>query len=223
MKLSKRQSNNSVTNARQLVNNLRSVVRKEYQLRYDKYLLETVFIIKKEGEDGIDRVLSDRILLDIWKEREVCVQTKKQCRFLLNLFKSRGLMTPYIEDEFRLMKSKFKGTPVNFCPYEERDSLLGSLGFKSYQHYLSSSLWKSIREEVLQEHPDCFGCGEAANQIHHTRYSARVLKGEERRSLKTVCSSCHRKAEYEGKNKIKNLGHVNERLREIRKSRIGSN
>ena len=63
---------------------------------------------------------------------------------------------------------------------------------ESYNEYLASPEWASIRLEVLRLHDhECACCGEKATQVHHRDYRPRVLRGEDMNALVLVCKRCH--------------------------------
>ena len=80
--------------------------------------------------------------------------------------------------------------------YGERNRLLKSLGFDSYDDYLQSDTWKSLRAFVLKKSPKCLACDSPATQVHHTVYTKRVLEGKSDRGLIATCAGCHYKAEF---------------------------
>ena len=80
--------------------------------------------------------------------------------------------------------------------YADRNALLNDFGFKNYDAYLRSSLWKSIRGEKLAKDPECYGCGRNDRlQVHHGKYHISNLTGQSLDDLYTVCSRCHHKCE----------------------------
>ncbi|KKM74076.1 hypothetical protein LCGC14_1404030 [marine sediment metagenome] len=81
--------------------------------------------------------------------------------------------------------------------YGKRDRLIKSLGFDSYQDYLDSGFWKAIRNRILKRDLNsCTICGSPANQVHHLRYTPKVLLGIKTKWLKSICSSCHYTVEF---------------------------
>ena len=73
---------------------------------------------------------------------------------------------------------------------------LSFAGFPTYQSYLRSARWKSIRQTVLSaSNWECAGCQERATQVHHRDYRPRVLTGEDLTPLVPVCRACHGKIE----------------------------
>jgi len=82
--------------------------------------------------------------------------------------------------------------------YGDRNRVLLSMGFSSYQEYLLSPLWASIRERALIEHGSiCRLCGEKATQFHHLGYGRDVLAGRTLHQLVPLCSPCHERVEFE--------------------------
>jgi len=87
--------------------------------------------------------------------------------------------------------------------YYNRDKKLKLLGFDSYQEYLKSDLWESIRNKVLKlEGYKCCVCGKKANQVHH-RTSLSGLAGKNLQSLRAVCQHCHYLAEFKNGKKTR--------------------
>jgi 5-methylcytosine-specific restriction endonuclease McrA len=80
--------------------------------------------------------------------------------------------------------------------YQQRNDNLRSIGFTSYKSYLSSGLWKGIRDAILaRDCRNCVRCGFRAWQVHHLSYDVDVLLGKRPGKLISVCDDCHRKAE----------------------------
>lgn len=83
--------------------------------------------------------------------------------------------------------------------------VLLSLGFSSYQEYLSSELWQRIRTRVLVAHrvspkipgTECLLCPMDATEVHHSSYSRAVMEGRDLTKLIPLCRSCHQKIEYD--------------------------
>ena len=100
--------------------------------------------------------------------------------------------------------------------YRKRNELLRRLGFESYDHYRKSETWINIRERQLVNNSRCFGCNNVATQVHHTEYTEANLTGRSRQGLVSVCSSCHRRAEFKNGEKV-SLKVANKRLRRRRK------
>jgi len=80
-------------------------------------------------------------------------------------------------------------------PYAERQRNLAVLGFKEYDGYLRSALWKSIRQQVLCGQ-NCVRCqSRRALALHHSSYDLATMRGERLDTLIAVCRGCHKKAE----------------------------
>src|SRR5438874_8725109 len=81
--------------------------------------------------------------------------------------------------------------------YLERNALLKELGYLSYQAYLASSLWYSIRARAYQFHgSSCRLCGARAEVIHHRGYGRAVMLGKSLNQLVPLCHACHQEVEY---------------------------
>jgi len=73
-----------------------------------------------------------------------------------------------------------------------------SLGFKSYQEYLMSDMWKEKKEIFLSVHGKfCDNCGSTKQLIiHHIHYE--TVSNESSKDLKVLCRKCHEE-EHNGK------------------------
>jgi hypothetical protein len=91
----------------------------------------------------------------------------------------------------------FREFPIREVVYLNRWKVLRKLGFNSYNHYLSSPLWRGIRKKVLTTHKFCRICHRKAVQVHHLSYSRAVLLGENLRPLVPICIGCHHKIEFD--------------------------
>ncbi len=80
--------------------------------------------------------------------------------------------------------------------YSDRNQVLKDLGFRSYQDYLRSDLWASIRDHSMALSSVCVGCHGKATQIHHGRYRRCDLDGTCMSMLFPVCGACHRYIEF---------------------------
>ncbi len=80
--------------------------------------------------------------------------------------------------------------------YAVRARLLQDLGFTSYDAYLQSPLWRTIRQHVLDTHRYCYACDRPAKQVHHARYTVANLSGQNYRHLLAVCGRCHHACEF---------------------------
>lgn len=86
--------------------------------------------------------------------------------------------------------------------FEYRLLDLKSLGFLSYELYLQSDLWRSIRRRVLErDQQKCCLCDEKAKQVHHKRYDLATLKGNDLSQLFSLCRDCHRTIEFDENDK----------------------
>ena len=94
--------------------------------------------------------------------------------------------------------------------YEDRNTLLRSIGYTDYAHYLGSELWKGLRAVVLAASPHC-PCGRPATQVHHQDYAHATLTGEDLSTLLAVCARCHKKIELTRKGKKRSPAEVQER------------
>lgn len=75
--------------------------------------------------------------------------------------------------------------------WQIRRASLETLGFTSYQDYLDSELWQTIRRQVLDRDLHRCRCRKAATQVHHSDYSVATLRGERLHRLVSVCRRCH--------------------------------
>lgn len=104
--------------------------------------------------------------------------------------------------------------------YHQRNRVLFQLGFLSYDQYLRSPLWGRIRTQQLREHPNCYGCGCKAEEVHHGNYRRETLAGTSNRGLYSVCERCHRTAEFlPGFGKV-GPAQATQRLKAIRAGRL---
>jgi 5-methylcytosine-specific restriction endonuclease McrA len=64
---------------------------------------------------------------------------------------------------------------------------------QSYQAYLESSYWQSVRSKVLaRANGYCESCGaEADLQVHHKQYCPRYSEHKHLHLLEALCESCH--------------------------------
>lgn len=92
-----------------------------------------------------------------------------------------------------------RSTPLSLparLAYGERNRLLLSMGFGSYQEYLRSPLWQGIRRAVLHGRPACVRCGGRSALAHHVRYTRENLSGRSMDGLVPMCWDCHREIEF---------------------------
>lgn len=67
------------------------------------------------------------------------------------------------------------------------------LGFRSYNAYIKSRLWWSIRQIVLERDGKCCQvCGTPSKIVHHIDYTKIVMLGQgDQHELITLCEPCH--------------------------------
>lgn len=81
--------------------------------------------------------------------------------------------------------------------YAERAIALDRLKFGSYEDYLSSKLWQTIRERVIElKGKQCSLCPKRYECIHHHSYRRDVLSGKNIQPLFPLCHSCHEQIEF---------------------------
>lgn len=101
----------------------------------------------------------------------------------------------------RASKPSFRQKNNRMCDLDHRELMdsLSRLRFLSYDEYLQSDLWLSIREKALAaSNRTCKFCGYTATQIHHTSYAYDVMKGENLNHVHPVCSRCHERGHKDG-------------------------
>lgn len=81
--------------------------------------------------------------------------------------------------------------------YLTRWYVLRELGFKSYQQYLISELWATIRAQVLFD-AVCRVCKSDATEVHHMSYKHHVMLGKDLSKLIPICQTCHKHIEFDG-------------------------
>jgi len=88
-------------------------------------------------------------------------------------------------------------TAEALAAYAARKRALKGMGFASYEAYLLSPLWASIRQRKWKEDGKiCWGCDEPAASVHHSSYALEVLKGDALHRLFSVCEACHKICEF---------------------------
>ncbi len=97
--------------------------------------------------------------------------------------------------------------------YHQRNATLLTLGFKSYDEYLCSELWESIRLKAFETFGYwCKVCHERAYVLHHTNYSLELLNGDTVVGLVPLCNRCHHIIEFDGDDNKVSLQEANRRL-----------
>jgi hypothetical protein len=72
------------------------------------------------------------------------------------------------------------------------------MGFKDYESYLHSLLWRKIRKRVLKrDKHKCRCCGELAGEAHHRSYRREALNGSDISPIIAICRKCHDEIELE--------------------------
>lgn len=103
--------------------------------------------------------------------------------------------------------------------YINRNRVLAKMGFASYQDYLKSDLWRSIREKVLSTSGGCKKCGKQAECVHHLDYSKQTLNGERLNKLVKLCNKCHYSIEFDGSEKLLATNEIASRTTKLLKSK----
>ena len=89
--------------------------------------------------------------------------------------------------------------------YEDRQTIIESLGFVTYNDYLQSDLWKDIRTKRLRKDGHkCKICKNPATQVHHIDYTIKNLSGG-LIDLRSICAACHYAVEFYPNGKRRNL------------------
>lgn len=120
---------------------------------------------------------------------------------------------------------KLKNIPKCICPQnkqfsvislskKQRNLVLKINGFKNYSSYLQSSLWASIRKQVLENAVCVCGCRKQANQVHHKTYTEANLMGINLQGLVPINQNCHYSIEFSEKRKT-SLGKANRELKQL--------
>jgi len=100
--------------------------------------------------------------------------------------------------------------------YAERNSRLRCLGFRSYQKYLVSPLWRGIKKLVRAAKGDeCF-CGRPATEYHHSRYLLCDLDGSCTDFIWPICSAHHREIEFDERGNKRTAAEAGERFEELK-------
>jgi len=94
---------------------------------------------------------------------------------------------PPISDE--LLQEKFKILRERWNQSSEPNNVL----LMDYRKkYLSSTLWRKIRNRVLKrDNQICVYCGSEAQVVHHRSYEREVLEGKADHMLVSLCEDCH--------------------------------
>jgi hypothetical protein len=105
-----------------------------------------------------------------------------------------------------------------FYKYAQRNVLLKEIGFSSYQSYLKSELWQTIRLMALNRDAyKCF-CGAKATEVHHQSYNIEVLIRKSLKSLISVCRKHHKLAEFDRIGDKRDLKNTRRKMRNLRRN-----
>lgn len=115
-------------------------------------------------------------------------------------------------------KRRVKPGPKRANAYALRDQHLQDLGFRTYKAYLASDLWQFTRRQVLiRDGHLCQACGRPDSyQVHHQKYTRKVLLGKDLAHLVTLCGECHTHIERDDDGvKITKIQEVRRRLAQL--------
>lgn len=91
--------------------------------------------------------------------------------------------------------------------HAQRDEVLRTLGYASYDDYLAGDLWKSLRRRVFErDHYLCRLCDRGGYVVYYLSYSMKVLGGHDLGCLTTLCHKCHDVVEFSGGKRKRTLG-----------------
>lgn len=93
--------------------------------------------------------------------------------------------------------------------YDDRESILIGLGYRSYREYLSTPEWAEIKRRVLVRWPLCLICLGKSQVVHHVKYWDSVLLGLDDRRLAALCHACHERIEIGSDGKKARIGTAN--------------
>ena len=120
-----------------------------------------------------------------------------------------------VEDKPRPEAVKKKSKYPYFDLFELKKELPIKVWY--HNHYLKSKLWANIKAKILKRDSYvCQICGEKANQVHHTDYSIRVLKGHDKHKLTSLCGHCHFHIEKTPEGQKRPLKLANERMQSLK-------
>lgn len=101
--------------------------------------------------------------------------------------------------------------------YQDRNKTLKSMGYKTYDLYLSSRVWWYIRQRVMtRDRGMCQICPRKATVVHHLNYSLTTLSGNDDDGLISLCGHCHGKIEFDRKGNKRSLSAVQRRYQELK-------
>lgn len=105
-----------------------------------------------------------------------------------------------------------RGVKHDYGQYTARNLFLRKRGYASYEDYLQSEVWKSIKAAVLDRTPKCEVCTGDASIIHHAKYSASTLFDSDDPALVSMCNGCHQLIEFANDGKKLDWSEVNDKL-----------
>lgn len=98
---------------------------------------------------------------------------------------------------------------VNGASYKGRAYVLFDLGFNSYQEYLASDLWRTVRAKVYRNKGLlCSVCRSPATEVHHKAYTKRAMLGLSIKSMFPICRTCHKSVEFDECGRKKTVGQA---------------
>lgn len=63
---------------------------------------------------------------------------------------------------------------------------------RHYREYFDDPQWKMFREQFLFLFPNCFFCGQSAEDVHHTKYRNALPWEYDHSECRAVCRVCHK-------------------------------
>ncbi len=95
---------------------------------------------------------------------------------------------------------------VRHPTYADRDKILLAMGYRGYEEYLASALWRGIRSRAWKLKGNvCTLCDGTARVLHHIAYGRAVLAGTCLKSLVPLCHECHERVEFDSKKRKRTL------------------
>ena len=175
------------------------------------------------GDDGIVRTgITELVTKSGFSESEIAESISRfkesTCRYGRMVASDEGLAIPW-HDEMRKKRDAVEFFENNLqgvtsgMDYRSRNYWLGKIGFKTYQDYLKSQMWRFIRDSTDMRLCSC--CDKPATQIHHSRYHKHDLTGKTRRNLHPICGACHQAIEYNPDGTKATLVQANEAMRKL--------
>jgi len=153
-----------------------------------------------EKEDERQKTQSHRQQVASWKSRNPnprsVVKQEKPARQKEKKQKRRHkqnrCLTPLGQMIGSLLKKKWITSSTKF------NDALRMLWFDSYKSYLSSKLWRLVKEHVFQTcGRQCVLCRKVAETVHHRAYTSLSLIGKDIPNLMPVCNPSHQMIEFD--------------------------